>query len=163
MSSSPSLVSIVVNAGKTLRRMSAMEGVRVIELGGLAPGPFAGMVLSDFGAQVVRIDRPGANNGDRLAMNKMSIVLDLKQATGVRVLWELIDKADVLIEPFRPGVMEKMGFGPEGLQNNHPIRYLIILAEVRRRNKSIVYARMTGFRRDGNVNGICYIVSLIHG
>ena len=96
--------------------MSApLIGTRVIELAGLAPGPFAGMILADFGAEVVRIDRPNANTSrDQLAGRKQSVVLDLKSDAGKAVLYKLVSKADVLIEPFRPGVMEKLGLGPDG-------------------------------------------------
>ena len=107
--------------------MMPLEGIRVVEFGGLAPGPFAGMVLSDFGAEVVRIDRPGASNTDQLAMNKKSIVVNIKEPQGAAVLRELIKKADVLIEPFRPGIMEKNGFGPDGeIENSYKLFYAYI-------------------------------------
>lgn len=114
----------------------ALRGLRVIELAGLAPAPFCGMLLSDFGANVVRIDRinPGPDV-DRLARGKRALALNLKSAEGVEVLKQLSRKADVLIEPFRSGVMEKLGLGPETLIKANP---------------RLVYARMTGFGQHGS-------------
>lgn len=82
----------------------ALRGVRVVELAGLAPGPFCGMVLADFGAEVVRVDRLGSA-GDRshLARGKRSLALDLKRSRGAAVLRRLCARADVLLEPFRSG------------------------------------------------------------
>lgn len=81
-----------------------LRGVRVLELAGLAPGPFCGMILADFGAQVVRIDRPGsAGDVSLLARGKRSLVLDLKQQRGAAVLRRMCASADVLLEPFRCG------------------------------------------------------------
>lgn len=81
-----------------------LRGVRVLELAGLAPGPFCGMILADFGAQVVRIDRPGsAGDVSLLARGKRSLVLDLKQRRGAAVLRRMCASADVLLEPFRCG------------------------------------------------------------
>jgi alpha-methylacyl-CoA racemase len=91
-----------------------LAGTRVVEIAGLAPGPFAGLILADYGAEVVRIDRAGNENRDQLASRKKSVVLDLKSPAGKDVLFKLVQQADVLIEPFRPGVMEKLGFGPDG-------------------------------------------------
>lgn len=82
----------------------ALRGITVVELAGLAPVPFCGMVLADFGAQVVRVDRPGARSGpSRLARGKRSLVVDLKQPRGAAVLRRLCARADVMLEPFRPG------------------------------------------------------------
>lgn len=81
-----------------------LRGVRVLELAGLAPGPFCGMILADFGAQVVRVDRPGsAGDVSLLARGKRSLVLDLKQPRGAAVLRRMCASADVLLEPFRCG------------------------------------------------------------
>uniref|UniRef100_A0A8D2CPY7 Alpha-methylacyl-CoA racemase n=1 Tax=Sciurus vulgaris TaxID=55149 RepID=A0A8D2CPY7_SCIVU len=113
----------------------ALQGVRVVELAGLAPGPFCGMVLADFGAQVLRVDRVGSP-GDlsRLARGKRSLALDLKRAHGAAVLRRLCARADVLLEPFRRGVMEKLQLGPE-----------ILLQE----NPKLIYARLSGFGQSG--------------
>lgn len=82
----------------------ALKGVRVVELAGLAPGPFCGMVLADFGAQVLRVDRVGSlGDVSQLARGKRSLVLDLKRAQGAAVLRRLCTRADVLLEPFRRG------------------------------------------------------------
>ncbi|KAJ8029333.1 Alpha-methylacyl-CoA racemase [Holothuria leucospilota] len=113
----------------------ALKGVKVIELAGLAPAPFAGMVLADFGAQVIRVDRATQlYSMDRLARGKQSIALNWKKPEGLNVLRKLCVSADVVIEPFRPGVMEKMGLGPQ-----------ILLKE----NPRLIYARMTGFGQSG--------------
>lgn len=81
-----------------------LRGVRVLELAGLAPGPFCGMILADFGAQVVRVDRPGsAGDVSLLARGKRSLELDLKQPRGAAVLRRMCVSADVLLEPFRCG------------------------------------------------------------
>lgn len=120
--------------------MRPLDGIRVIEMAGLAPAPYAGMILADFGADVVRVDRSptaGAKpdpTRDPLARGKRSIGLNLKDPRGVEVLLRLVEKSDVLIEPFRPGVMEKLGAGPD-----------IALA----RNPGLVYARLTGWGQSG--------------
>ena len=118
-----------------------LHGVKVIELAALGPVPFAGMVLSDLGADVVRVDRtvPGSlaygdPSKDVLGRNKRSVAIDLKHAEGLRVLVDLALGADVLIEGFRPGVAERIGIGPERL---------------REANRRLVYGRMTGWGRDG--------------
>ncbi len=126
-----------------------LEGIRVIEMAGLAPAPYAGMILADFGASVLRIDRPGgaAQGGetrfnparDCLSRGKRSIGLDIKTARGLEILLELIEGADVLLEPFRPGVMERLGLGP---------------AETLARNPRLVYARLTGWGQDGPYAGM---------
>ncbi|XP_045421766.1 alpha-methylacyl-CoA racemase isoform X3 [Lemur catta] len=113
----------------------ALKGVCVLELAGLAPAPFCGMVLADFGAQVVRVDRPGAN-GDvsRLSRGKRSLALDLKRPRGAAVLRRMCARADVLLEPFRCGVMEQLQLGPEILQRENP---------------KLIYARLSGFGQSG--------------
>ncbi|CAM9996271.1 alpha-methylacyl-CoA racemase [Lampetra fluviatilis] len=114
----------------------AIAGTRVVELAGLAPAPFCGMVLADFGAQVVRVDRAGtrATMPDVLARGKQSLTLNLKCPQGVAVLRRLCRASDVLIEPFRPGVMERLGLGPD-----------VLLGE----NPRLIYARLTGFGQSG--------------
>ncbi|XP_022104655.1 alpha-methylacyl-CoA racemase-like isoform X2 [Acanthaster planci] len=114
----------------------ALAGTRVIELAGLAPSPFAGMVLADFGAKVIRVDRLGQGlfTVDRLSRGKRSISMDLKRTEGVQVFKRMCKTADVLIEPYRPGVMEKLGLGPQVLMADNP---------------RLIYARMTGFGQSG--------------
>ena len=114
--------------------MSALQGVRVVEMAGLAPAPFCGMILADFGADVVRVDRVGAGSMDQLARGKRSVAVNLKSGDGVETVLRLIEKADVLLEPYRPGVMERLGLGPK------------VAAA---RNPRLVYARLTGFGQDG--------------
>ena len=114
--------------------MGALDGIRVLELAGLAPAPFCGMILADFGADVVRVDRPNSNNFDQLARGKRSIAISLKQADGVATLLRMIENADVLLEPFRSGVMERLGVGPD-----------VACA----RNPRLIYARLTGWGQHG--------------
>ncbi|HWC83094.1 MAG TPA: CaiB/BaiF CoA-transferase family protein [Pseudonocardiaceae bacterium] len=115
-------------------------GLRVVELAGLAPAPFAAMLLADLGAEVIRVDRvtPGADTptiaGDPLARGRRSIGVDIRGAAGAELVRRLADSADVLIEGFRPGVAERLGLGPEDL-----------LA----RNEKLVYGRVTGWGQDG--------------
>src|SRR5687768_11041946 len=94
-----------------------LAGVRVVELAGLGPAPFAGMVLADLGAEVVRVDRPGRPNAvarmDVLNRGRRSIAVDLKHPDGVEVVLRLAAESDALIEGFRPGVAERLGIGPE--------------------------------------------------
>lgn len=120
--------------------MGPLTGLKVVELEGLGPAPFCGMMLADMGAEVVRIDRPpGVGRGlswaiDILARGRKSLAVDLKRADGLETVLRLIDGADVLIEGFRPGVMERLGLGPE------------ICLE---RNPGLVYGRMTGWGQTG--------------
>ncbi|PYH79656.1 CoA-transferase family III [Aspergillus uvarum CBS 121591] len=112
-----------------------LTGIRVVELAGLAPGPFAGLLLADYGASVLRIDRPQAPSSDQLTRHKTSIPLDLRDAASHRVLLSILAMADVLIDPFRPGVLERLGLDPSGVLLKH--------------NPRLIVARLTGFRRDG--------------
>ncbi|XP_041360307.1 alpha-methylacyl-CoA racemase-like [Gigantopelta aegis] len=112
----------------------ALKGVKVIEMAGLAPAPFCGMILADFGARVIRVDRTKYADMDRLARGKQSIAVDLKKKEGVTVIQRLCRGADVLIEPFRHGVMEKLGLGPDVMLTDNP---------------RLVYARLTGFGQSG--------------
>ena len=100
-----------------------------------SPGPFAGLLLADYGASVLRVDRPGSFSSDRLTRYKTSVVLDLRDATSHRILLALLSEADVLIDPFRPGVLERLGLSPTDVLLKH--------------NPRLIVARMTGFRRDG--------------
>ncbi|MDV9189701.1 CaiB/BaiF CoA-transferase family protein [Streptomyces sp. SR27] len=117
-----------------------LTGVRVVELAGIGPGPFAAMLLADLGADVVRVDRPGgAGLGidparDLTNRNKRSVVVDLKAESGPATVLDLVERADVLIEGYRPGVAERLGVGPDAC-----------LA----RNPRLVYGRMTGWGQDG--------------
>jgi alpha-methylacyl-CoA racemase len=115
-----------------------LHGLRVVELGGIGPGPHAAMVLGDLGADVVRIDRPspGEQYGvrDQILRNRRSVCLDLKDAAGRETLLRLVETADVLIEGFRPGVVERLGIGPDVCET---------------RNPRLVYARMTGWGQHG--------------
>jgi alpha-methylacyl-CoA racemase len=119
-----------------------LAGLRVIEIAGRGPGPFAGMMLADMGADVVRVDRfddggrPEAPD-TRLELvhrGRRSIALDLKQPAGLAVLLRLVEQADALFEGFRPGVAERLGFGPAACLARRP---------------SLVYARATGWGQDG--------------
>ncbi|MEU8591667.1 CaiB/BaiF CoA-transferase family protein [Streptomyces sp. NPDC048664] len=117
-----------------------LTGVRVVELAGIGPGPFAAMLLADLGADVVRVDRPGgAALGidpalDVTNRNKRSVVLDLKSEDGRARVLDLAERADILIEGYRPGVAERLGVGPEACHA---------------RNPRLVYGRMTGWGQDG--------------
>ncbi|WP_415853136.1 CaiB/BaiF CoA transferase family protein, partial [Streptomyces albus] len=117
-----------------------LAGVRVVELAGIGPGPFAAMTLADLGADVVRVERPGGGGltvspeHDITNRNKRSVLLDLKAPDGVAAALALVERADVLIEGFRPGVAERLGVGPE------------VCLE---RNPRLVYGRMTGWGQDG--------------
>ncbi|MEM8936646.1 MAG: CaiB/BaiF CoA-transferase family protein [Pseudomonadota bacterium] len=116
----------------------ALVGVRIIEVAGIGPGPFGAMMLADHGAEVIRIDRPGEGAArpetDILARSRRSISIDLKSPEGAGLVRDLVADADGLIEGFRPGVMERLGLGPDDL-----------LA----RNPKLVYARMTGWGQTG--------------
>ncbi|QPH52982.1 CaiB/BaiF CoA transferase family protein [Pontivivens ytuae] len=119
--------------------MGPLKGIRVVEFAGLGPGPFAAMWLADMGADVVRIDRPGGGDlfpmdYDVLARGRRSVVADLKSEEGHALALSLIGKADLLIEGFRPGVMERLGLGPD-----------VALAA----NPRVIYGRMTGWGQDG--------------
>ena len=117
-----------------------MDGLRVVELAGIGPVPFAGMVLADLGADVVRVDRPdpgpiaSISDFDPTARGKQAIVVDLKQAAGVEVALRLAATADIFIEGHRPGVTERIGLGPE---------------ECLARNPALVYGRMAGWGQSG--------------
>ncbi|KAL4903475.1 hypothetical protein BDW74DRAFT_40739 [Aspergillus multicolor] len=113
----------------------SLAGLRVVELAGLAPGPFAGLLLADYGASVLRIDRPNSVSADQLTRGKSSITLDLRDTASHKLLLDLLSKADVLIDPFRPGVLERLGLSPKDV--------------LLKRNPRLIVARMTGFRRDG--------------
>lgn len=117
--------------------MGPLAGYRIIELAGIGPGPFCGMMLSDMGAEVIRVDRaaPGASAPkDVLVRNRRSIAVDLKSPAGVETVLRLCEGADALFEGFRPGVTERLGLGPEDCMG---------------RNPKLVYGRMTGWGQEG--------------
>ncbi|MBN7796276.1 CaiB/BaiF CoA transferase family protein [Parahaliea mediterranea] len=118
--------------------MGPLNGFTVIELAGIGPGPMGGMMLADMGAEVIRIDRAGGVDARLMekvsGRGKKSVVLNLKEAEGVETLLRMVENADVLIDPYRPGVCEKLGIGPE-----------TCLA----RNPRLVFARMTGWGQEG--------------
>lgn len=118
--------------------MGPLEGFKIVEIAGIGPGPFCAMVLSDLGAEVIRVDRKSAVGGGRpndvLNRGRRSIAVDLKSPAGIELVLALIDKADALIEGFRPGVMERLGLGPD------------VCLE---RNPRLVYGRMTGWGQEG--------------
>lgn len=113
-----------------------LNGVRIIELGGLGPAPFCGMMLADHGAEVIRVDRPGSplDPRDPLNRSRRSIHIDMKTPEGAAVVRDLARSADGLIEGFRPGVTERLGLGPEVLRGDNP---------------ALVYGRMTGWGQHG--------------
>ena len=121
--------------------MGPLHGIRILEFAGIGPGPFAAMLLSDLGAEILRLDRAGnvKEPGDEppadfMNRGRRSVGLDLKQPDGVETALRLVEKADALIEGFRPGVMERLGLGPE-----------VCLA----RNPSLIFGRMTGWGQEG--------------
>jgi alpha-methylacyl-CoA racemase len=119
-----------------------LSGMKVIELAGIGPGPFCGMLLADMGADVLRIDRldpadlglPLSPEFDIMARGRRSIGLDLKRAEAIETMLALVQRADVLIEGFRPGVMERLGLGPDVCLGHNP---------------RLVYARVTGWGQNG--------------
>ncbi|HZU71190.1 MAG TPA: CaiB/BaiF CoA-transferase family protein, partial [Acidimicrobiales bacterium] len=119
-----------------------LQGVRVVEVAGIGPGPFAAMMLADMGAEVIRVDRAQAVRGgdparppmDVLARGRRSIGVDLKNPDGVETVLRLVEGSQALIEGFRPGVAERLGIGPQ---------------ECLARNPALVYGRMTGWGQDG--------------
>jgi len=100
-----------------------LSGVRIVEFAGIGPGPFCGMLLSDLGADVVRIDRQGGRGGaktDITARGRRSVALDLKDPAAVETCLKLMEKADAVFEGFRPGVMERLGLGPDVALKRNP-------------------------------------------
>jgi alpha-methylacyl-CoA racemase len=122
--------------------MGPLQGIRVLEFESIGPAPFAGMLLADMGADVLVVDRPGDTDlglkrerrQDVMMRGKRSVTLDLKARSGAEVALQLASRADALIEGMRPGVMERLGLGPD---------------EVLKRNPRLVYGRMTGWGQDG--------------
>ena len=122
--------------------MTALSGVKVVELASLAPAPFGCMVLADLGADVVQVDRPPHDGltlpPGPLDRGRRTVTLDLKTASGVDDLLRLVSRADVLVEGFRPGVAERLGFGPSPCEKINP---------------GLVYARLTGWGQTGPLAG----------
>ncbi|HNP36144.1 MAG TPA: CaiB/BaiF CoA-transferase family protein [Woeseiaceae bacterium] len=117
--------------------MGPLQGVQIIELAGLGPAPFCGMLLADLGAEVIRIERPDSNSTaalDPLARNRKSLACDLQKPEAVAAVLRLVASADGLIEGFRPGVMERLGLGPDTCLEKNP---------------RLAYGRMTGWGQDG--------------
>ena len=122
--------------------MGPLQGITVLELAGIGPGPFCAMLLADMGADVIRVDRAGNVMGgdpesppaDVLNRGRRSVGVDLKSPEGVETVLSLVEKADVLMEGFRPGVTERMGIGPD---------------DCFARNPKLVYGRMTGWGQEG--------------
>src|SRR5258705_7597266 len=118
-------------------RQGPLTGLKVVEFAGIGPGPFCGMLLSDLGADVVRIDRKGGRGGspsDVTSRGRRSVAMDLKQPASIEACLKLMETADAVFEGFRPGVMERLGLGPD-----------VAL----KRNPSLVYGRMTGWGQTG--------------
>ncbi|HEX8485775.1 CaiB/BaiF CoA-transferase family protein [Sphingomonas sp.] len=121
--------------------MTTLSGIRIIELAGIGPAPFAGMMLADHGAEVIRIDRPGSpdDRSDVLRRGRKSIALDLKRPESITIVRDLARSADGVIEGFRPGVMERLGLGPD-----------VLLAD----NPRLAYGRMTGWGQTGPLSAL---------
>ena len=117
--------------------MGPLQGIRIVEFAGIGPGPFAAMLLSDMGADVIRIDRKGGRSPGKFEVTyrgRRAVALDLKKPEAIEAALKLIERADALVEGFRPGVMERLGLGPE-----------ICL----KRNPKLVFGRMTGWGQSG--------------
>ncbi len=116
--------------------MGPLSGYKIIELAGIGPGPFCGMMLADMGAEVIRIDRVTGRDGkkDVLNRNRRTLALDLKKPEALEIAKKLINSADAVFEGFRPGVCERLGLGPEEFTKSNP---------------KLVYGRMTGWGQDG--------------
>ncbi|MFG2949174.1 CaiB/BaiF CoA transferase family protein [Streptomyces adustus] len=137
-SRTPPLEPRPMTADISTDKRGPLAGVKIIELGGIGPGPFCGMLLADLGAEVIRVDRPAEagrpNSMPVLHRNRRSITVDMKNPVGIEAIRALTDTADAVFEGFRPGVAERLGLGPDDL-----------IA----RNPRLVYGRMTGWGQDG--------------
>jgi alpha-methylacyl-CoA racemase len=122
--------------------MGPLQGFKIIEVAGIGPTQFCGMLLADMGASVIRVTRPGGSDVgiglpekfNVMNRSRVAITVDLKTAAGIETVLKLCDKGDALFEGFRPGVMERLGLGPDAC---------------RERNQRLVYGRMTGWGQDG--------------
>ena len=139
MWSTPPSLTLSRNTREERHDQSPLHGIRIVEFAGIGPGPFCGMMLADHGAEVIRIDR-AAKGGitidakDPLLRNRKSIALDLKQPEAIAAVKRIVASADGVIEGFRPGVMERLGLGPD-----------VLIAA----NPTLVYGRMTGWGQTG--------------
>jgi alpha-methylacyl-CoA racemase len=131
----------LTSGGTGNTRRGPLSDLRIIEFAGMGPGTFAGMILADLGAEVIRLEKPGNTSivdtpieFDLLNRGKKSVSINLKEAGGREVALELVSKADLVIEGYRPGVMERLGLGP---------------TECFSKNKKLIYGRMTGWGQDG--------------
>ncbi len=120
-----------------------LAGIKIVEMGGIGPGPFAAMLLADMGADIIRLNRPAGglelSQKDPTLRGRAAITIDTRSDEGREAVLALCDKADALIEGYRPGVMERMGLGPE---------------VVHARNPKLVYGRMTGYGQDGPLSSV---------
>jgi len=135
----PSIVNHEASVGErsASMRRGPLAGLRVVEIASIGPGPYAGMLLADLGADVIRIERPGAFDGGKTEptlRNRRHMMLDLKDPEAIEVVLKLVERSDVLLEGFRPGVTERLGIGPE---------------VCRERNPGLIYARITGWGQEG--------------
>ena len=122
--------------------MGPLTGVRVIEMGGIGPSPFAAMLMADLGAEVIRIDRyssEAANPYEVTLRSRKCMAVNIKDPQGIEIVKQLVQTADVIMEGFRPGVMEKLGLGPEQLLAINP---------------RLVYGRMTGWGQEGPMSQV---------
>src|SRR5256885_568041 len=125
--------------------MGPLNSLKIIEVGGIGPGPFAAMMLADMGADVVRLSRPGqrsvlnAEGSEAVNRGRPAVPIDLKNPRGRDLVLRLAESADALIEGFRPGVMERLGLGPDELLS---------------RNRRLVYGRITGYGQDGPLSSV---------
>jgi alpha-methylacyl-CoA racemase len=126
--------------------MGPLDGIKIVELGGIGPGPFAAMMLSDMGADVLRLQRPGASGPlggddsfDFVSAGRPSLGVDMKSPEGREAVLRLIESADALVEGFRPGVLERLGLGPD---------------DALARNPRLVYGRITGYGQDGPLSSV---------
>jgi alpha-methylacyl-CoA racemase len=120
--------------------MGPLEGIKILEVGGIGPAPFCAQMLSDMGADILRVERVGQPRGmveakyDVWHRGRRSIAIDLKKSEGAEALLKLVERGEILLEGFRPGVMEKLGLGPD---------------ECLKRNPRLIYGRMTGWGQEG--------------
>jgi alpha-methylacyl-CoA racemase len=122
--------------------MGPLEGIRIVEIASIGPGPFAGTVLADLGADIIRVDRAGGGglaSAPLMTRGRVTVAADLKTDAGRQLVLDLVARADALIEGFRPGVMERLGLGPEELLASNP---------------RLVYGRMTGYGQDGPLSSV---------